>query len=179
MLAYYLSLLETPQAQAEFRQVYETYHDKLLRIALRIIGDPKRAEDAVHDAFVKIILHFEDFLKIPCKKRDAWIVTILKNTCLDQLRRDKRQLPQDVNELLANQPDPGQDVEADVGYRLLREAMGKLSPDDRELLELKLVLGWPDKEIAQALGITANAVGVRFYRAKERLKALLEQEGWV
>jgi len=38
---------------------------------------------------------------------------------------------------------------------------------------------WSEKEIAQAMGITANAVGVRVHRAKKRLIALLEKEGIV
>lgn len=179
MLSFYLSLLETPQAQAAFSQLYHAHHNKLLRIARLILQDDRKAEDAVHDTFVKIIQHFEKFLQIPCKNREAWIVTILKNTCLDQLRREKRHIPQDIDEILFSLPDPRQDVEADVRFRQLRDVVKRLSADDRELLELKLFLEWSDKEIAQALGITANAVGVRVHRAKNRLKELLEQEGWI
>ena len=179
MLSFYLSLLETPQAQAAFSQLYHAHCSKLLRIARLILRDERKAEDAVHDTFVKIIQHFENFLQIPCKKQEAWIVTILKNTCLDQLRREKRHIPQDVDEILFSLPDLRQDVEADVRYRMLRDVMKRLSADDRELLELKLLLEWSDKKIAQALGITANAVGVRVHRAKNRLKELLEQEGWI
>lgn len=179
MLSFYLSLLETPQAQAAFSRLYHTHHGKLLRIARAILQDDRKAEDAVHDTFVKIIQHFEKFLQIPCKKQEAWIVTILKNTCLDQLRQEKRHIPQDVDELLFSLPDPRQDVEAEVGFRRLRDVMKQLSADDRELLELKLLLEWSDKEIAQALGITANAVGVRVHRAKNQLKELLEREGWI
>ena len=179
MLSFYLSLLETPQAQAAFSQLYHTHHQKLFHIANLILKDTGKAEDAVHDTFIKIIQHFEDFLQIPCKKQEAWIVTILKNTCLDQIRREKKHIPQDVDEILFSLPDLRQDVEADVRYRTLRDVMKRLSADDRELLELKLLLEWSDKEIAQAMGITANAVGVRVHRAKTRLKELLEQEGWI
>lgn len=179
MLSFYLSLLETPQAQAAFAQFYETHHQKMFHIANLILQDDTKAEDAVHDAYIKIILHFEKYLQIPCKKQEAWIVTIVKNTCLDQLRREKKHIPQDIDEILFSLPDLRQDVEADVRYRLLRDMMKQLSADDRELLELKLFLEWSDKEIAQALGITANAVGVRVHRAKVRLKELLEREGWI
>ena len=179
MLSLYLSLLETPQGRALFTRVYNTYHQKMFQIANLILRDQSKAEDAVHDAFLKIIQHFEDFLQIPCKEQGPWIVTILKNTCLDQIRREKRCIPHDVEERLMHLPDPRQDVEADLRYRLLRAAIGRLSADDRELLELKLVLEWSDKEIAQSMGITANAVGVRIHRAKNRLKELLIQEGFV
>ena len=136
MLSFYLSLPETPQAQAAFSQLYHAHYSKLLRIARLLLRDDRKAEDAVHDTFVKIIEHFEIFLQIPCKNQEAWIVTILKNTCLDQIRREKKHIPQDIDEILFSLPDLRQDVEADVRFRQLRDVMKQLSADDRELLAL-------------------------------------------
>lgn len=178
MLSFYLSLLETPHAQGEFSRTYDIYHQKMYHIANRLLKDSGKAEDAVHDAFVKIILHFDDFLQLAPNKREAWIITILKNTCFDQLRRDKKYIPQDVADLL-HLPDPQQNVETDVQARLLQEALQQLSVDDKELLELKLLFHWSDREIAKSLGITANSVAVRVHRVKKRLKQMLEQEGWI
>lgn len=178
MLSFYVSLLETPWAKSAFQQLYEDHHQTMFQVANLLLGAPDKAEDAVHDSLVKIILHFEQYLHIPCKKQRAWIVTIVKNTCLDQLRREHGRIPQDTEEILFSLPDTRQDVEADVRYRLLRDVMRQLSADDRELLELKLLLEWSDKEIAQSLGITVSAASTRIHRAKNRLKDLLEREGW-
>lgn len=177
MLSFYLSLLETAEEQARFAQIYEAYHEKLLGVARLFFPNQLQAEDAVHDAFLKVIENFEKVYEIPRENLYAWIVTILKNTCLDHLRKEKRSVPQDVAEILAGLSDPRQDPEANLGYQDLRDAIRKLPVEDRELMERKVVLEWTDKEIAHSMGMTVSAVANRIYRARKRLQAVLEQEG--
>ena len=69
MLAVYLDLLETPQGKALLAELYDRYHQKLLRIACRMLSSHAEAEDAVHETFLKVIEHFEQISEIPCKKQ--------------------------------------------------------------------------------------------------------------
>lgn len=178
MLSYYLSLIETPQDSKFFTDLYAKYHDILLRIAYAMLSSQHMAEDAVHEAFIKIIEHYDQISKIPNNKLYAWIVTILKNTCLDMLRKSKRHSSQDAESALTSLPDFSQDVEADVRYRLILHAIRDLPADECELLELKLVMGWSDREIARVFHITPNAVAVRIHRLKQRLRDMLSEEGY-
>lgn len=177
MMQFSFAALGTADDRAKFDRLYDMYHNRLLKIAFNMLHSQAKAEDAVQDAFLKIWAHFEQISKIPRNKLDAWIVTILKNSVLDQLRKERLHWDADPEAALANLPDPRQDTEGTAAYHCLLEAIRRLPPDDRALLERKLVLEWSNQEIAKAMGLSANAVGVRIHRAKERLRKQLEKEG--
>ena len=176
MLSYYLSLIETPQDSRFLANLYREYHDKLLKIAYAMLSSQHMAEDAVHDTFLKIIEHYDQISAIPGNKLHSWVVTILKNTCLDILRKAKRHSTQETETVLSSLPDFSQDVEADVRYRLMLHAIHKLPADECELLELKLVMRWSDREIARVFHTTPNAVAVRVHRLKKKLRDMLNEE---
>ena len=62
----YLMLLEEDADKARFQQLYEQYRGPMYRTALRYLKDEGRAQDAVHDAFVKIALHFQKISALSC-----------------------------------------------------------------------------------------------------------------
>ena len=61
MLMFYLSLLEGDDNKALFTAFYTRYRARLYAVALNILKDPALAEDAVHEAFLRVINHFEEF----------------------------------------------------------------------------------------------------------------------
>ena len=92
MLMFYLSLLEGDDNKALFTAFYTRYRARLYAVALNILKDPALAEDAVHEAFLRVIGHFETFLKIFEKERNKigpWAVTIVKNISLDPAQEEK------------------------------------------------------------------------------------------
>ena len=65
MLALYMTLLEDERDIPAFRRLYHTYHDRMMRMALRFFPkDQKAAEDAVHESFLKIIENFSKISEI-------------------------------------------------------------------------------------------------------------------
>ena len=61
-------------------------------IAFEVLKDDALAEDAVQDAFVKIIKHLDDLGEIKCHKTKSFIVIIVRNSAIDILRKEKRQM---------------------------------------------------------------------------------------
>lgn len=59
--------------------LYEENHVRAEQTALRILRDPHDAEDAVQNAFLQVIHHFDEISEIPCKKLGFWIISIVKN----------------------------------------------------------------------------------------------------
>ena len=73
MLAVLLAALESDEDKQKFTEIYELYHVQMEQTAIRILKDQHDAEDAVQNAFMQIIRHFEKIYEIPCEKLDAII----------------------------------------------------------------------------------------------------------
>lgn len=78
MLSYLLAALESEEDKRRFTELYEENHVRAEQTALRILRDPHDAEDAVQNAFLQVIHHFNEISEIPCKKLGFWIISISK-----------------------------------------------------------------------------------------------------
>ena len=90
MLAILLAALESEADKQKFTDIYEQYHPQMEQTALRILKNQHDAEDAVQNAFMQIIRHFEKIDEIPCEKLPFWIVCIVKNEAITILRKNQR-----------------------------------------------------------------------------------------
>lgn len=95
MLAVLLAALESDEDRALFTEVYEQYHIRMEKTAMYILSDRSDAEDAVQNAFMQVIRHFDIFFEAPCKKRVFWCISIVKNKALTILRQRKKMVLSD------------------------------------------------------------------------------------
>lgn len=174
MLAFYLSLLETDSDRLIFTQIYALHEQKMYAAAKSVLHSPEQAEDAVHDSFIKVIKHFETCKTIPEDELPKWLITIVKRTALDILKKDGRSVGFD--DLSAPDLFVADDTSVDsAAFRELIDKIRALPENYREILELKFVLEWSDKEIAEALGLNGNTVRSRIMRGKELLRKEIER----
>jgi len=59
ILTYYLLLLDSDEEKDQFSQIYNTYRNLMHFVARRILNDDYLAEDAVHNAFLKVVKHLD------------------------------------------------------------------------------------------------------------------------
>lgn len=171
MLAFFLTTLESDEEQQQFIALYEQYHKKMEQISLHILNEQHDAEDAVQNAFFQIIRHFEKIYEIPCEELPFWIISIVKNEALMILRKRRKTIPiEDWNGVEIN-------VDRMTGYNELVELFRNLPETYRAVLEMKLLIGYTDKEIAERLNISETAVSSRASRGRELLRKLVEKEG--
>jgi RNA polymerase sigma-70 factor (ECF subfamily) len=178
--------------RAAFAILVRRHQTGLFNFALRQIGAHAVAEEAVQDAFVRVVQNAADF------KHEArfttWLYTILRNLCIDQLRRrahrrhpslDEPRASHDGTEegptLLEQTADPKTSVERQAGGTELKERISKaveaLPDEQREVFLLREVSNLPFKEIALITGVPENTVKSRMRYALERLQqALCEYE---
>ena len=64
MLAYFLEMLEGEKDKRAFTTLYKENHIRMEQAAMRILKDQADAEDAMQNAFLQIIRHFEEIYKI-------------------------------------------------------------------------------------------------------------------
>ena len=171
MLAFLLVTLESDEDKRQFVALYKQYHEKMEQVALHILGEQHDAEDAVQNAFLQIIRHFEKTIEIPCEELPFWIISIVKNEALMILRTRRKTVP--LEEWY------GFEKNADnvTGYNELVELFRDLPETYRAVLEMKILIGYTDKEIAERLGISETAVSSRASRGRELLRKLVEKEG--
>ncbi|WP_312613686.1 sigma-70 family RNA polymerase sigma factor, partial [Oscillibacter sp.] len=95
MLPIYFAVMDEDCDRELFDMVYQQFYNRMMRVARQILPSQTQAEDAVHDAFLKIIQHFDDLKAVPEERRIYWVVTVTKNAALDLLRKERRDLPMD------------------------------------------------------------------------------------
>lgn len=146
-----------------FAQLYRAYHAPLFRVARFHVGDA--AEDVVAETFLRAwagIARYRD-TGVPFV---AWLHGIARHVLSDE--RAKRRRVEPRAELL----EQGEVVM--VEDRLtLAEAMNRLPEEQRQVLELKFLVGLTNSEVAAALGKTAGAVNAKQWRALEALRETL------
>lgn len=138
---------------------------RLYRTALAILGDRSEAEDAVQDAFLKL-LEKRPALE-SAAHRQAWLMRVLVNGCKTRLRSPWRRRNVPLTDAVpAPEPEERQEVE---------EVMS-LPPRDRAVIHLFYYEGYATGEIARLTGEAEGTVRSRLSRARKKLRTLLDGE---
>ncbi len=167
----YLQMIETPTERSKFEQVYIQYKRIMYAVAFSILRNEQDAEDAVHQAFVKIAENISKISEPECPKTRSYVVTIVENTAINIYRRKKRHPAVSLDE-----GGPWLTVEY-TGSNELARCMAQLPGRYRQVLLLKHHHGYSTKEIAKMLGLTAANVAKIEQRAKEKLEILCKEAG--
>ena len=166
----YLAVIDEPAQKTKFETVYHQYRGLMYYVAYRILNNASDAEDAVHDAFIKIAENMKKISDPVCPKTQSYVVTIVENKAIDLYRRKQRRgaLPLEETEELSVSP------QEPMG---LAECILKLPPSYRQVILLKYHQGLSCKEIAALLGMSLPAAQKLDQRAKEKLRQIAEKEG--
>lgn len=135
--------------------------NRLYRAALAILGHPQEAEDAVQDTFLRFLEKAPENLEYP----SAWLMRVLVNGCKSRLRLAWRR----VGPLPDTLPAPGPEEREEL------EELFSLPPEDRAIIHLHYYEGYSTAELARMLDCQPGTVRSRLFRARERLKKLIEE----
>ena len=146
-------------------ELYELMGRAIFTTAYVITGHREDAEDILQDTLVEI---YQDarFYR-PRTNPRAWVLTITRHTALDAVRKRTRHAtaPLDTAEALPTPPDAHEEFSA------LWDLLAVLSPEERELVVLRLYHGLSHGEIAETLRISTAAAQKRYRRAIDKLRA--------
>ncbi len=160
-----------------FNQLVLRYQSRVYNVAFRILGQAEAAEDATQEAFLSAYRAIGAFRG---GSFQAWLLRIVTNKCLDQLRTQKRQPTLALDALVA-EPDhlfyladpaesPHQAVERQTLADTLQAAILALPPDQRMVVVLVDVQGLAYTEVAEVLAISLGTVKSRLSRARACLR---------
>ncbi len=150
-----------------FELLYDRYEAQLFGLCLRLVGSRAEAEDALQDAFAKVVDRRDSFE--PRGRFRSWIFTIVRFTCMDRLRVQK------AEQQFLDQVHASDRAEAHESEMLARTDVNRLlmslPMDQREVLVLHRLYGFSQAEIAEMLGGTEAGVRQKSYRALKALRA--------
>lgn len=166
----YLAAMDSPEDQSKFEQVYLAYKGLMYHVAYKILGNEQDAEDAVHNAFVKIAEYIKKIGDPVCPKTRSYVVTIVENKAIDLYRANRRR---GRAASLAEAGGIAVDTAESLG---LEYCILKLPPQYRQVILLKYYHGFSCKEIAKQLGISEANAKKLDQRAKKKLLTLCREE---
>lgn len=149
------------------------HQGRVYGLALHYLGDPEEARDAAQDVFVRIYRNLDATVRsatfVP------WMIRIARNACIDRLRR-RRARPvvsavpvEEFGNLSAPTPAPDRLWHQNRRRSMIREALDRLSPINREVILLKEIQGLSLEEVAETLGVPVGTVKSRSSRARIEL----------
>ncbi len=173
-----------------FEEIVVQYERAVRNFAYRYLGDERRAEDIAQDTFLRVYKARERWR--PEAKFHTWLFTITSRLCLNAIRSRQRErrvirpaIGTDERDSLATAPDrrtasPVDGALAEERAVLIRRAVGELSENQRRALLLHRFEGLSYQEVAEAMGLSLEAVRSLLVRARknlhDRLAPLMDNE---
>ena len=156
-------------------RIMRRHRDDITGFIWRMVGHRSDAEELAQETFVRVYFQIQQFQ--PRSPFAAWLYRIARNLCLDYFRsRAQRQNSRNIQLSEAwDTADLRSTPLRDESTELLQEAIGNLPIHLSEPLVLTALEGMSHEEAGQRLGISAKAVEVKCYRAREKLRKLLKK----
>ena len=157
--------------------LYDRYADRIYRFALTRLGDPDAAEDLLHEVFVKVIEALPRYEErgLPF---GAWLFRIARNSVVDRVRATAPGASLDAALALADEaPGPAALAELGSDAALLRAAIGRLTPEQRDVVLYRFFGGLTPGEIAELMSRREGTIRALQFRALGALRRHLEEAG--
>lgn len=155
-----------------FEKIYNANYPKVFRLCQGYTnGDEALSKDLAQEVFIKCWQHRHSFRNQ--SNISTWIYRIAVNTCLLELRKKKSVPISNHLKHLDASDDPVADSK-EFQLQQLYQCIRKLNTDNKTIILLELE-GLPQKEIAEIMGLSHEAIRVRIHRIKNELTKCVKQ----
>jgi len=162
-----------------FAVLVDRYKDLVFTLALRMMKHREEAEEVSQDTFIKVFKSINKFKGD--SKFSTWIYRVAYNTCLDRLKKYKKEerlVP--IDEFTAHQVkslDNALDMmEKQERKQAIQDCLQLLPSDDCALLTLYYFEELSLEEISKVVNLTANNVKVKLFRSRKKLTTILREK---
>lgn len=160
-------------------EIHARYARLVFSIALKILNDQASAEEIVQQVFTEIWRQARHYRR-ERGNFSAWLGTITRHQCIDELRRRRVRPIADPGsweslDRLAGNDDPAQQVQDAFEKARIRQALEQIPKQERKVIELAFWGGMSQQEIAQHCHTPLGTVKTRLRLGKRRMKSLLQE----
>jgi RNA polymerase sigma-70 factor (ECF subfamily) len=164
---------------AAFGVLVRKYQDRLFNSLAHVLQDAEDAQDVVQDSFIQAFVKLETFRRT--SGFYTWLYRIAMNMAAS-LRRRKRPVRSldELRETAGREPidgeeSPGERLDRQQRQQRVREAIGQLSQEFREVVVLREIEGFCYETIAEILDLPIGTVRSRLHRARLELRQQLKE----
>ena len=161
----------------KLEQLYKLYEQPMYRIAYAVLHHEMAAEDAVSDAFVRVVRHLHQIENPDSPEARSYMIKVIRSTAFSIYRKRKKQLEREVpmEDSVLQVADPSAKIECS-SVSETEQMLRALEAQDRELILLRCEQELPWSEVARRLHISESCARKRFERLRktmsERKRAL-------
>ncbi|MFP4845527.1 RNA polymerase sigma factor [Winogradskyella sp. PE311] len=161
-----------------YAQLVDRYKDLVYTLALRMLKHKEEAEEVAQDTFIKVFKSLKRFKGD--SKFSTWIYRVAYNTCLDNIKKNKKYLNNvTIDEFTFNKLDSIDNALDNIikeeKHTLIKNCIHKLPEDSSALLTLFYFEELSLDEISKIINVESNTVKVKLFRARKKLTVILEQ----
>lgn len=171
--------------EAAFEEIVKMYQQKICSTIFFMVKNENIVEDLAQEVFIKIYRNIGKFNEE--SSLYTWIYRITMNTCIDQIKKEKRftyinpVIETEDGEMEVQYEDETQKLDEILEEKIRREklikAIKKLPAEQRALIVLRDVRQFKYMEIAEMLKLNLGTVKSKINRSRQALKEILEQDG--
>ena len=171
----FLMTIDTPEDKRKFVILYEKYRYLMQKVAMDVLHDRFLAEDAVHNAFIGLVMHLDDIEETESLRTKRYLVTVVKNAAIDLYRKKNVRIQKEIYmDELKEENVPTTYMETDVENNVL-DILKNLPVKYRDIFLLKYSAHMENSEIARLCGIQEGTVRQRISRGKILIEKALNK----
>ncbi len=171
----------SPESNRLFLEMlYDNYNGLMFNQARRYFQNQADIEDVVQQSFIKLFKYLPTIRKLNRNTLAAYIVNVIRSCSMDIYRQRKVEKETNFSDFFEGFEETVVDdfdleclIEKSLSVKQLTNVILQLPEQDQFVLDAKYLQCWSDSEIAEVLGIKANTVRTRLFRAKKRVLLIL------
>ena len=155
----------------DFKRKFLPYHQKLYRVAFRLMGNTQDAEDMVQETYLKLWKKREE-LPPDIENMEAYCITLIKNLCFDALRsvrlEEDNRTPEELN--ITEENNPMHEVELKDEVNQVKRIICTLPKQQQQVVTMRDVNDCSYEEIEQATGLSSVNIRVLLSRTRKKIR---------
>ena len=156
------------------KALFDKFAPKMLSVCLRYMKNTEKAEDALQDGFIKVFVNLLNY-KNNSGVLEGWIRRIIVNTCLDELKKNKKLLLNVSVEEVEYKLESNDFVQEQMMADDLMKLIQNMPEGYRVVFNMFAIEGYAHQEIATQLGISESTSKSQYLRARAYLKQRIEK----
>jgi RNA polymerase sigma-70 factor, ECF subfamily len=164
--------------KAAFAKLYGVTNRKLYATAVNILRNRAHADDILQEAYLKIWRSAASYNPAAASPT-SWMATIVRNTAIDLLRRQRPEIVEENDQMLAvasNDPDPLEEIDMARRRPIALAALKQLSPERRQLIILAYLKEETRDQLSGRYGISPNTIKTHLRRTLLDLKVSINDQ---
>ncbi len=171
-----LSMLKTDEQKKELAEFYKKNKNRIYAVAYSKIHNRETTEDVIQEAFLNIVKYPKSFFSLDDDKRISYMLTVLGNTISRYLKNFGKNRFDELDDEIDDGALSVEDIAiGKIAAEELKKFIKELSETRRSVIELKLVHGLSNSQIADVLNISEEAVRKRISNTYKQIRTFLNE----